>query len=111
MPGDRRRWQNAVAHSPTQDDQMNCLIILIIFMKQRTYLITLPNPFTGVINGLNQQFQLSALPDPVTSLVFTVNGVVQVGYSLYQPTATVTLAVAPRPGDVLSAIYQITTIA
>jgi hypothetical protein len=29
-----------------QDDQINCLIILIIFMKQRTYLITLPNRFT-----------------------------------------------------------------
>jgi hypothetical protein len=30
---------------PTQDDQINCLIILIILiilMKQRTYLITLP---------------------------------------------------------------------
>jgi hypothetical protein len=42
----RMKLANATNHpGPTQDDQINCLSILIIFMKQRTYLITLPNRF------------------------------------------------------------------
>jgi hypothetical protein len=37
------RVQNRTPLSSTQGDQINCLSILIIFVKQRTYLATLPN--------------------------------------------------------------------
>jgi hypothetical protein len=59
---------------------------------------------TGSINGTNTVFQLSAAPDPVESLIFAVNGVIQNGYSLN--SNTITLPVAPHTGNVLSAIYQ-----
>jgi hypothetical protein len=60
---------------------------------------------TGAINGTNVTFELSASPVPVQSLVFAVNGVLQSGYTV--SGSTLTLAVAPHAGNVLSAVYQI----
>ena len=37
------RQHNSTVPSTTQDDQFNCMSILIIFVKQRTYLATLPS--------------------------------------------------------------------
>jgi hypothetical protein len=59
---------------------------------------------TGSINGTNTVFQLSAPPFPANSLLFAVNGVVQSGFTLVG--STVTLAVAPHSGNVITAIYQ-----
>lgn len=59
---------------------------------------------TGTINGTNTVFVLSAQPLPPTALIFTVNGVVQNGWTI--SNQTVTLAVAPHTGNVLNAIYQ-----
>jgi hypothetical protein len=59
---------------------------------------------TGVINSTNTVFVLSATPSPSTSLLFSVNGVLQSGFSL--SGSTVTLNVAPHTGNQLGAIYQ-----
>ena len=59
---------------------------------------------TGAIDGSNTVFTLSASPAPPNSLLFAVNGLVQTGWTL--SGSTVTLAVAPRSGYILNAIYQ-----
>jgi hypothetical protein len=61
---------------------------------------------TGAINGSNTLFTLSAAPTPATSLLFMTNGLVQAGWLL--SGSTVTLAVAPHAGSILTAIYQTT---
>jgi hypothetical protein len=58
---------------------------------------------TGTIDGRNTVFTLSAAPVVPGSLIFMVNGLAQVGFTL--AGAVVTLAVAPRAGDVLTAVY------
>jgi hypothetical protein len=60
---------------------------------------------TGTVNGSNVVFELSAAPVPVQSLVFTVNGLIQNGYTI--SGNTVTLPVAPHTANVLNAVYQI----
>jgi hypothetical protein len=59
---------------------------------------------SGAVNGSNVTFILSAAPTPSASLLFTINGVVQYGWTI--SGSTVTLAVAPHTGNILNAIYQ-----
>ena len=58
---------------------------------------------TGMIDGANRVFQLSAAPNPVWSLVLAVNGIVQMGWML--SGSALTLAVAPQPQDNITARY------
>lgn len=60
---------------------------------------------TPAPDGVNRAFNLSTIPSPATSLVFMVNGIVQTGWTLVY--ATVSLAVAPQIGDVITALYQV----
>jgi hypothetical protein len=57
----------------------------------------------GVINGVNATFTLSGVPAPAASLILSVNGIVQQGFSI--SGAVVTLAVPPRVGSVIQARY------
>jgi hypothetical protein len=58
---------------------------------------------TGTINGINSTFTLSGIPAPPTSLILTVNGIQQLGFSI--TGNTVTLAVPPRVGNIIAARY------
>lgn len=58
---------------------------------------------TGAINGTNTVFTLSAQPAPTESLIFSVNGVIQYGWTI--SGQVVTLATAPHTGNVLNATY------
>jgi hypothetical protein len=58
---------------------------------------------TGAINGINVQFTLSGTQAPPTSLILTVNGIQQLGFSI--TGNTVTLAVPPRVGNIIAARY------
>jgi hypothetical protein len=60
----------------------------------------LPNP-----DGSTVQFALSAAPNPPTSLVLMLNGIVQSAYAF--SGATVVFQTAPHVGDVITARYQV----
>jgi hypothetical protein len=60
---------------------------------------------TGTVNGVNTVFTLSATPTPPASLIFSVNGVLQSGWTI--SGNVVTLALAPHTGNQLNAIYQV----
>ena len=57
----------------------------------------------GVIDGVNTTFTLSGTPAPAASLILSVNGIVQQGFSVSDNT--VTLAVPPRVGSIIDARY------
>ena len=58
---------------------------------------------TGIINGINTSFTLSAPPTPPASLILMVNGLVQSAYSF--SGTSIGLETPPEPGDVISASY------
>jgi hypothetical protein len=59
---------------------------------------------TGLINSSNVNYNLSAAPSPATSLLVTVNGLLQGGFSV--SGTNLTLASAPHTGSVIAAVYQ-----
>jgi hypothetical protein len=59
----------------------------------------------GVIDGVNTVFTLSGAPTPIASLVLTVNGIIQTGWTI--SGAVVNLAVAPHGGNTIEARYVI----
>lgn len=64
---------------------------------------------SGIVDGANTQFTLSAQPDPAASLALYRNGILQkVGqdYTLSGPTLTFAPAAIPQPGDTLLASYR-----
>jgi hypothetical protein len=63
---------------------------------------------TGAINGTNTNFMLSGSPTPESSLIFTVNGLVQAGV-MFASSNQIVLTVAPHAGNILAAVYQVTT--
>jgi hypothetical protein len=68
------------------------------------------NSPTGVVDGSNTAFGLSAVPDPVTSLAVYRNGVLQKtgqDYNLSGSTVTFVAAATPQPGDTLLASYRL----
>jgi hypothetical protein len=65
---------------------------------------------TGIVDGSNTAFGLSAVPDPVGSLALYRNGMLQkIGqdYSLTGSVVTFVAAATPQPGDTLLASYRL----
>jgi hypothetical protein len=56
--------------------------------------------------GFGGIYTTSATPSPVTSLIVTVNGIVQTGWSFSAPR-TLELAAVPQSTDVVAAVYQV----
>jgi hypothetical protein len=66
---------------------------------------------SGIVDGSNTVFTLSATPDPATSLALYRNGLLQkVGqdYTFGGRTVQFTAAATPQPGDTLLASYRLT---
>jgi hypothetical protein len=64
----------------------------------------------GVVDGSNQMFALTSLPDPPSSLTVYRNGILLktgVDYSVSSRTLTFFSYATPQPGDVLSASYRL----
>jgi hypothetical protein len=57
-------------------------------------------------DGIETQFNLSAVPSPSQSLVFSINGLVVSAYTLLPGLLTVVLPTAPHAGALLMATYQ-----
>ena len=69
---------------------------------------------SGLVNGTNATFTLVAAPDPATSLLLLVNGVVQsagVDYDLSGNTITFLSGSIPQSGDSLRAWYRVEGVA
>ena len=65
---------------------------------------------SGTEDGSNQQFTLSAAPNPATSLDLFLNGLLQKAgqdYSLSGQTVTFVTGATPQPGDTLLASYRL----
>ena len=65
---------------------------------------------SGIVDGANTQFTLSALPNPVSSLALYRNGLLQkVGqdYTLNAQILAFVSAATPQPGDTLLAWYRL----
>lgn len=65
---------------------------------------------SGIVDGANTQFTLSALPNPASSLALYRNGLLQkVGqdYTLNGQTLAFVSAATPQPGDTLLAWYRL----
>lgn len=63
---------------------------------------------TGLVDGINAVFGLGAVPNPLTALMFFVNGVLQkqgVGNDYLLSGSTITMAYATRSGSNLAATY------
>jgi hypothetical protein len=56
--------------------------------------------------GFGGVYTLSTTPSAINSMVVTVNGLVQVGWSFFAPR-TLTLTTQPQPTDVVAVVYQI----
>ena len=66
---------------------------------------------SGIVDGSNTSFTLSAVPDPVSSLAVYRNGMLQkIGqdYTLTGSTLQFVAATTPQPGDTLLASYRLT---
>jgi hypothetical protein len=64
---------------------------------------------TGIVDGSNTSFGLSAAPDPVGSLAVYRNGMLQktgLDYNLTGNTVQFVLAATPQPGDTLLASFR-----
>ncbi len=64
---------------------------------------------SGLVNGLNTVFTLSAAPNPASSLLLHRNGVLQkfgVDFNVDGSTVTFDLAAVPQSGDILLAAYR-----
>jgi hypothetical protein len=64
---------------------------------------------TGIVDGANASFGISAVPDPVSSLAVYRNGMLQKiasDYTLSGSTVTFVAAAIPQPGDTLLASYR-----
>ena len=69
---------------------------------------------TGIVDGSNTAFGLSAVPDPLASLALYRNGVLQkIGqdYTVSGNIATFVAAATPQPGDTLLASYRLNAAA
>jgi len=67
---------------------------------------------TGIVDGSNTSFALSAVPNPAASLAIYRNGVLQKAGSDYTANGNAiqfTAACAPQPGDTLLASYRVGT--
>lgn len=65
---------------------------------------------SGIVDGSNALFTLSAVPDPVTSLTVYRNGVLQksgIDYTAAASTIQFVAAATPQPGDILLASYRV----
>lgn len=66
---------------------------------------------SGIVDGANTSFTLSATPDPASSLAVYRNGVLQKisqDYTLNGSAIQFVTAAAPQPGDTLLASYRLT---
>jgi hypothetical protein len=66
---------------------------------------------SGIVDGSNTSFTLSAVPDPAPSLAVYRNGMLQKtgqDYTLAGSTIQFVAAAAPQPGDTLLASYRLT---
>ncbi len=66
-------------------------------------------PLTGIVDGANTSFGLSAVPDPVGSLAVYRNGMLQkagLDYNLTGSTVQFVAAATPQPGDTLLASFR-----
>jgi hypothetical protein len=61
---------------------------------------------TPLPDGVETQFNLSAVPNPAQSLVFSINGLYVSAYTLLPGLLTVVLPTAPHAGALLMATYQ-----
>jgi hypothetical protein len=65
---------------------------------------------SGIVDGANTLFSLSAIPDPVSSLAVYRNGMLQksgLDYTIVGRTIHFTAGLAPQPGDTLLASYRL----
>jgi hypothetical protein len=66
---------------------------------------------TGIVDGANTTFSLSAVPNPAASLVFYRNGMLQkagLDFTLTNSSIQFFTASTPQPGDTLLASYRLT---
>lgn len=81
-------------------------VLVVQAIKAGTYFVDGGTP-TGTINSANQTFTLASAPNPATSLEVFKNGARQTlteDYTLIG--ATLTLVVAPDPGDIIRVNYR-----
>lgn len=77
-----------------------------------TYFVFNETP-SGAINGSNTAFTLASNPNPDASLELRLNGVILksgAGNDFTLSTTTITMAVAPASGDVLTASYTVSPV-
>ena len=77
-----------------------------------TYFVFNETP-TGAINGSNATFTLAGNPNPDASLELRLNGMILksgAGNDFTLSTSTITMAVAPASGDVLTASYTVSPV-
>lgn len=81
--------------------------LMIQSMADGSYFYENDNP-TGDINGINQDFDLTATPNPSASCVVFLNGAFQTPTIDYTISGnTITMVVAPPTDSILRANYRV----
>ncbi len=97
--------------SPQTGDELTDNEVLVVqAITAGTYFTEGEVP-TGLVNGANREFVLSATPNPSGSLLFFINGQhMKAGDDYTLSTATITAATAPPTGSNLLAVYRVSPV-
>src|SRR3990167_5999953 len=91
----------------TADDEL-----VLQALADGTYFVWNVTP-TGSVNGSNKVFTLASSPTPAASLELRLNGITLksgAGNDFTLSGSTITMAVAPASGDVLTATYTVSPV-
>ena len=100
-----------VLYSPVPEFTPNDELVLQA-ITDGTYFVNNATP-SGSINGSNTAFTLASSPNPTGSLKLRKNGITLksgAGNDFTLSGGTITMAVAPESGDVLTATYTVSPV-